>query len=67
MSQRSEIFQKLKDLTDQILKDSDRAFEKKVTARARTTRKNLLELAKLCKEARKELLEIIHENKKKEE
>jgi len=65
MSIRPEIFEKLQELMNQIIKDSDRAFEKSTVSRARSARKSLSELSKLCKEARQELLKVIH--KKKEE
>ncbi len=62
---RSETFKKLKELMDQIMIDSDRAFQKKTVSRARSARKALSEVAKLCKDARKELLtEVIHQKQK---
>ena len=59
---------KTKELMDQIMIDSDRAFEKGTVSRARSARKSLSEVAKLCKNARKELLEkVIHEKQKDKE
>lgn len=61
---KPEVFQQLKELMDSVQIDSSRAFEKSVTSRARSARKSLSEIAKLCKVARKELLEVIHEKQK---
>jgi ribosomal protein S20 len=62
---KSDTFQKLQELMNQIQADADKAFDKKVVARARAARKSLSELARLSKTARQELLDVIHEKKDK--
>lgn len=65
---KPETFKQLKELMDQVQIDSEKAFEKQTVSRARSARKALSQIDKLCKVARKQLLEeVIHKKQKEKE
>lgn len=65
---RPDTFDQLKQLIDQALIDADKAFSKGVVSRARASRKALMEISRLCKQGRAELLEkVIHRKQKQSE
>jgi len=57
-----ETLQKMKELMDQIMIDSQKCFEKGTFSRGRAARLQLSELAKLSKLARAEILEQMKKN-----
>ena len=61
---KPEVFKQLQELMDSVQADADKAFSKGVVSRSRSARKALSEIAKLSKEARKELLTVIHNKQK---
>ena len=64
---KPDTFDQLKQLMDQALVDADKAFSKQTTSRARSSRKALMEITKLCKVARKQLLDDVINAKKNQE